>query len=271
MLMSGEASDMSLLMVYATVSLLAGQLLLTVLFHRMPKPWSDKPAFLAHHTVSMCAVTFMAISGCREWFSGRLMASTSPEGRFWDLHPTGDMLAHFMFVHILVWDVPTRLIVASLRDPTMLAHHAGAALVAFSGLYAGPQTRLTYYSTYFFGVVELSSIPLHVMTLFKPGQILHTYLGRSPVCDVVNQVARATFSLVFLAVRAVHFPYITFCYALDAYHLLFVSKHPMTTAERVAMLTIAVCSWALMGLQLFWARIVANTIRKSIFGRGKAK
>ena len=47
--MSGEASDMSLLMVYATVSLLAGQLLLTVLFHRMPTPWSDKPAVLAHH------------------------------------------------------------------------------------------------------------------------------------------------------------------------------------------------------------------------------
>lgn len=242
---------------------------LTLLLRILPRPWSDKPAYLAHHAISMAAVTFMAITGCSEWF-GRMTRPSTAEGRFWDRHPAGDMLAHFMFTHMIAWDIPCRLIVPSLRDPTMLAHHAAAALVAYCGLHAGAQTSLTYYSTYFFGVTELSSVPLHVLTLFKPGQILHEHLNQSPLCAMVNQAARLSFSATFLALRAVHFPYVTVCYTLDCWHLLFVSTHAMTLSESVAMVVIALCNWALMGLQLYWARIIIRALARQLSGRSKS-
>tara|TARA_B100000795_G_scaffold252792_1_gene222572 strand:+ start:69 stop:278 length:210 start_codon:yes stop_codon:yes gene_type:complete len=53
----------------------------------------------------------------------------------------------------LLWDIPTGLLVKSLREPLMVAHHVGMALTAALGLYP----LYSYYALFFYGEMAISN------------------------------------------------------------------------------------------------------------------
>lgn len=91
-----------------------------------------------------------------------------------------------------VWDFFVSMIHPKLRVPEMFAHHFLAALLCWWSL-SGPFCQ--YYSAFFMGVAELSSLPLVVvdLTSYYP-EVDKLY----PTLGLVNKVA---FAFMFLAFR----------------------------------------------------------------------
>merc|ERR1712007_320495 len=77
-----------------------------------------------------------------------------------------------------------------------IIHHASSTFLCILGLTNGPHGFLMYYAAFFFGVSEVSSIPLAIMDLFKYSkQLTAAFPGTS-------EVVRVAFALLFLAVPA---------------------------------------------------------------------
>ena len=89
------------------------------------------------------------------------------------------------------WAIPMILVI---KEPfEMILHHL--AVIMASTLSGFTSFGFRYYTPYFYGIMELSSVPLAVMNAFKDSP---TLLKRHPVGYLV---ARAVFSFGFLHVR----------------------------------------------------------------------
>jgi hypothetical protein len=71
-------------------------------------------------------------------------------------------LSEFVLGMMAFWDIPTSALTKDLRKPAMLIHHVlmfFTAAVALGFLSEG-RPLLAYYAPFFFGAVELSSLPV---------------------------------------------------------------------------------------------------------------
>lgn len=238
-------------------SIAATQILLTFIFSRLPFPWSKKPGFLAHQCIAFPVVCYAAWLGCGEWASIAGTVLTAEE-RVYGENPVGRYLSQFMFAQLLCWDIPTGLIVPSMREGVMIVHHVLMMGMAYLGL-----SMLGYYGVYFLGVVELSSIPLQIMNIFKPESV-NELTKIHPLFNLLNEVSRILFAIAFILVRAVHFPYISFAYVLpDVFQML--QKPSMSTADRYTLHAIWFSNLTLTLLQLYWATLIFKGLQKLLF------
>jgi len=177
---------------------------------------------------------------------------------------------------ILIWDTPTSLFVPALHDQLMLFHHLGMFLVAstMSGAYSGGKMIGYYYACYYFGVIEISSIPLSYVDLFHPK---HKYYfewlnndkksANRPVMKIVhglNEFSRIAFAIAFLIFRGVYFPYVAFQSTVPdlwyAYH-----DEMKALPDGVPMWTgyFLICFVSLFALlQCFWGTLILKQIYK---------
>jgi hypothetical protein len=71
-------------------------------------------------------------------------------------------LSEFVLGMMFFWDIPVSFFTRELRQPAMLVHHVlmfVTAAVALGFLSEG-RPLLAYYAPFFFGAVELSSLPV---------------------------------------------------------------------------------------------------------------
>jgi hypothetical protein len=137
------------------------------------------------------------------------------------------------------------------------------ALVAYVGVYHLPSA----YYLFFFGVVELSSIPLAVVDFFHPQKGLPWLLDDSSLLRTVNEISRVLFALLFLVVRALCFPYVVGLRLLP--DVMETWRKQLILANDVAPLgVIVVSSVGLTLLQLYWATLIVKQLLKLISGRG---
>ena len=89
----------------------------------------------------------------------------------------------------------------SLRKAEHLAHHICTLLTAgFLGGASVGGPYFNYYSPFFFGFVEISSVPLAFVDLFRQlPKLADRYAG-------LNEVLRTTFAVTFLITRVGYFP-----------------------------------------------------------------
>ena len=168
---------------------------------------------------------------------------------------------------LLLWDIPTGLLVDSLREPVMMAHHVGMALVAL----AGCTGVWSFYGIFFFGVIELSGILLAFVDVFHPKhEAWCAYLATSPPLQALNTAARVGFLVAFVAVRAVWFPYVVLGRVVpDALALLDAPER--AGVSTFALCFVPVCGVAFSVLQLFWAAKLLRMARKMLLGGDKPK
>merc|ERR1712232_501228 len=126
-------------------------------------------------------------------------------GRVLGDNEAGWTLTQIMAGAMLFWDTPTGLAVASLREPLMLMHHI---LLFFTTVFG--RRAYHYYACCFFGVVELSSLPLVAVDLFHPKHPQWHQLAEAGLLKTVNELARYAFASAFLLARAFYFPYVVF-------------------------------------------------------------
>jgi hypothetical protein len=73
---------------------------------------------------------------------------------------------------MLMWDIPVGFLSDGMGDPIMHVHHIGFFIVATIalGMYSNGIPIGSAYAPFFFGVIELSSIPLTIVD----GKYLYT-------------------------------------------------------------------------------------------------
>ena len=124
------------------------------MFERKEGFWSKQPAFIAHQFVAFPLMIYVTYTGTLAWFT--TPAPASVDERIFGVDLAGAKLAAILLGAMLLWDIPSSLLVKSLYSVDSLGHHIGLAIIAAICLLPMVQ----YYAPFFVGVIEISSIPL---------------------------------------------------------------------------------------------------------------
>jgi len=141
----------------------------------------------------------------------------------------------------------------------MIFHHI--AVICVASMSAFFTNGFRFWTPYFFGIFELSSVPLGLMNCMKDNKI---WMKKYPA---MFAKVRLVFATAFLTVRiGMLIPrliYLRDCflvpYLMDSEHL----------GYRVYLLTVWASSCFLFSLQLYWGYLIASGIVKAIMGGGK--
>lgn len=198
------------------------------------------PTFGAHQFVSIVTFAAFALVGASEWLA--LPDDVSAEARVHGFElPASVQLAHAMLA-FQIYECITALAepTGRLMGPSyiMFFHHLSAACVAAALVRFGFGQ---YYTPFFFGAVEISSVPLIIMDTFKARaarpppaarahprrtanaitwRMLQAYAGARARFPLANEVSQWSFAALFLPLRAIYFVKVSLCFWVDAYAFL---------------------------------------------------
>lgn len=252
------------------LSLMASQCMFYLLFkYILPKgPWSDDPGFSAHQVVCIPIMFFLTYNGIQEWFSKEDHGYTAVD-RILGPHPEPD-LSLIVMVIMLFWDIPTGLLTPSLREPAMVAHHVAMFLTATLalGVFSGGHPLLGYYAAYYFGVIEISSVPLILVDLFHPKRkAWFKYLKNNapPALHTFNEINRVCFAVLFLLVRAISFPYVSFVSVIpDIVQVASLPLEERRGVSAVPLYAMAILNLFFSCLQFYWGTLVLRQAIKAL-------
>ena len=247
---------------------MAAQCALSLAFARiLPKgPWSEDPGFTAHQVVTVPLMAYLTYHGMREWYSKDDHGYTALD-RILGPHPKPD-LSEVVMAMMFFWDIPTGFLVRSLRNPAMVAHHIAmfATSTLALGAWSDGHALLGYYAAYYFGAIEISSIPLILVDLFHPKhKAWHEYYQSAPTwLKRFNEINRICFAILFLGARAISFPYVSFTTVIpDLWH---VASLPVE--ERIVsvypLYGMAILNTFFSLLQLYWGSLVLRQVVKAL-------
>jgi hypothetical protein len=247
------------------------QCLLTAMYGAvLPEgPWRAVPGFTAHQSITLPLYAYVAYVGVSTWWSDDPTATSSPFTRVAELHPVGAYLAKVTAGTMLLWDIPTSSAVESLCQPAVMVHHLLMGGLAVLGL---NPPLFQWYLVFFFGVIELSGIPLQIVDVFHPRQTEWVaFAEENPTIGGLGAAARALFALLYLVVRMALFPAVMFGQLLpDAWTLL--------TAEKLTRPVSHVSLWVVMGsalvltaLQFYWGTLILRQIYKMLSGGASSR
>ncbi len=138
---------------------------------------------------------------------------------------------------------------------SMLLHHVVTFLVGVFGII--PQPYLQSYSLFFFGIAELSTIPLQVVDIFK--NFKHTQWATE--FQDVKVFFQFLFALLFLIIRCIIWPSVSFVFWRDALMLLSKGK-----AHNTLIVVFSLCANVfLTSLQIYWGALICKKISRYTF------
>lgn len=173
--------------------------------------------------------------------------------------PTTERIAGYEHVKIFsviqigyqLWALPVGIIFVGETTP-MIIHHVSVCIVASTTAFV--KCGFRYYSPYFYGLIEISSVPLSIMNSFKNNkQWIKDY-------PEVYSTVRLVFGVTFLLTRVIIW---TPWYSSFFSHacLLWYSGEVFSTKVLLGLFIIA--SLVLTFLQYFWAsKIVSAMVKK---------
>ena len=249
---------------------MASQFVLYGLFrHVLPKgrPWTEYPAYTAHQLITLPLMVYMSWMGLQHWANESTVGECSKNMAFYPSEP-GMLLAQINVGAMLLWDIPTGMVTNA--GAVMLIHHFGVWLTAAAslGIFSNGVPFMTCYGLFFFGSVEVSSIPLIVIDMFDEGKHpkYHAWMKSSPLLQGLHGLCLVAFAVLFLWFRAFLFPSIVF---RDVFPLLQNEQKkglpPGMTVEVIYGFMILGTLFAL--LQWFWSAKLIIEIVKVVSGQ----
>lgn len=238
----------------------------------LPKP---SPEFCASAQSTICSrsdlFAFQVSSGLSFWIMGgfgfyywhiKKIQDTVPQtaaGRCFSFIPEAEFVALVCFT-FQVWDFIISLGIPEHRTPIMLMHHTFAALVSFSGLHC---RYLVWYSFFFFGLSEVSSIFLVFMDLakfFPPdegssfGAFIEGYCG-------------PMFAVTFLYYRGYMWWRMTYIQFKDCFEIM-RSGHAekLRPGKTWVLYVLMIFNLPMGALQIYWSSLILAEIKKLVMG-----
>jgi len=256
-------------------------------------PWSKRAGFTAHLIVTLPVLTYLTWEGLYLW----LYYDESPDhrDRLLGEHAHSQHLTEFVVGMMMIWDIPTSFLTRELRNPAMIMHHIAMFMTGAvaSGCISGGQPLMAYYASFYFGAIELSSLPLLVVDIFHPKhKDWNAYLTRdgSPKwLASANEVARVSFAVLFILVRTLWFPYVSvFGVLYDVIKLrrdegqrrvaeeegdpdATTLSAPVPQDVMVGLYVMASLNIFFSCLQMYWGRLIFKQIVKALSGKDSGK
>ncbi len=159
-----------------------------------------------------------------------------------------------------LWALPIGIIFIG-ETKQMIIHHVAVICVCSTSAFI--RCGFRYYNPYFYGLVEISSVPLSIMNAFKDNK---HWIKLYPE---VYSTVRLVFGCLFLLVRVVLWtPFYWNFFALELM-LLYSSEFILT---KLILATFLVASLVLTMLQYFWAsKIISALVKGSGSEHGPTK
>jgi len=185
------------------VGLFAGLIALWILFRRVA-PFKEKPLAAAHQVVVVVPFVFLAVKGTWIWFFDPDYVEAFKEDKVYGNYFPCIQLVSVMLA-FQIWDFCSTVLMSKevKGQAQHIAHHASSTLLCAIALLNGPHGFLMYYGPFFFGISEISSIPLAFMDLFKYSkELTATYPN-------ANEAIRVSFAVLFLLLRCIYWPIVS--------------------------------------------------------------
>lgn len=120
-----------------------------------PKVVQETADYTAHSVVALGLMILLSGWGIRNWWLYPTYCSGGV-AKILNVSLTAQWMAAVVLGSFVLWDIPVSTRIQALRKPDVLAHHCVMTMVAAIGCFLLPME----YGVYYFGIVELSSIPL---------------------------------------------------------------------------------------------------------------
>jgi len=159
-------------------------------------------------------------------------------------------MSTFQFGYQL-WAIPIGVFYVR-ESPAMLVHHLSVIVVSSAANFL--RNGFRYWAPFFFGVIEMSSIPLAIMNFFKDHPAL---IDQYPI---FYKNLRVVFALTFLQVRVIM--YLPRAYMLQRDQYLLLSTHP-SMLFRIYMSLAASGLLMLLVLQMYWGLLISKGLAKT--------
>ena len=238
-------------------------------------PWSIMPSFTAHQIVVIPVLFYLSIQGLRDFNIREVIGATATTTTAVErvTSPMHGHFSEFVLGMMFFWDIPTGLCTPALREVPMILHHIGMFVTAAisMGILSNGVPIFAYYAPFYFGIVEISSIPLIIVDIFHPKhKAWNMYLNsneRSGWIMKLNDTARPLFALLFILVRMVAFPYISIMGVLrDALHVTSLPLEQRNDVPNLPLYIIAFLNVAFSCLQFYWGTLLIRQIIKLLKG-----
>jgi len=240
------------------------------------------PEFCENHTSnedgSVCSrsdlLAFQVVSGLSFWVMGgygfytwyiqglhRTSVPQTAAGRCFGYVPQAEFIATVCFT-FQAWDFMISLFIPEHRTPIMLTHHTLAAAVSLAGLHC---QYLLWYSFYFFGLSEVSSIFLVFMDLakfFPP-----TDNDESGFAAFIDGLVAPLFAVTFLFFRGILWWRITYLKYKDCRAILQSGQAEKLRPGKTWVLYVLMGFNIPMGLlQVYWCSLILAEVKKLLEG-----
>jgi len=236
------------------------QLLFRGLLLRSKDPvWNQNAGYTAHEVVALGLMILVSGIGVVGWYS--LGQTGTSADRLLVADPKARWLATVVLGMFVAWDVPSSLLVAKLRKPDVVIHHICMAIIAWIGTFIMPMRYLFYY----FGVAELSSIPLVLYSQLNQSyeQCSHDPIRQTRLRKLRDHMGIVV-ALSFTWVRAIGFTTVTLREFIPDCRSVLSSLVDVT--QRRILHGLIGASLAFTALQLFW---FSQIVRLALGGSDK--
>ena len=239
------------------------QLVLTLFFGKVAGegPWKETAVFSGKQVI----VVFMML--LQTYYGFLLFFDDTPE----TLEEDGLFMGRLVLGGLLQ-DIPTGILSGHV-DAVMHAHHAGMFFVATlcMGYWSHGIPIMAPFGPFFFGVIELSSIPLAIVDMFHPKKQpeWHRYHLQRPGLVKLNELARYVFALLYMIMRMGYFPYVALGQVIPLG--LQQLKDPKYENAKGPVMCMLVFSGLFTLLQLYWGTLIIKQIKKAFLGDGNKK
>lgn len=196
--------------------------------------------FIANATLGFCGLYYEL------WIRPRSVTVEEQIQGFAELYLYGCFQLGFQ-----LWAIPVGMFLVN-ESTAMLTHHFAVIFVASMSTFF--QNGFRYYTPFFYGLIELSSVPLAIMNTFKDNPDL---VKRHPLAYTA---IRIIFALSFLYIRIILFTPRMYAFLRDHWLLFSQSSH---RPYQIFMSIVWVSSFFLLLLQWFWASLIVRGLLKA--------
>jgi TLC domain len=235
-------------------------------------PWTKMPSFTSHQIVVIPVLTYLSIQGLREFDMRGIGEMASAVDRLTST-PYHSHFSEFVLGMMFFWDIPTGLCTSALRDLPMVLHHIGmftTAAISMGALSHGIPI-FGFYAPFYFGLIEISSLPLIAVDIFHPKhKAWNAYLTSSERPRWVmklNEISRPLFAFLFIVLRTIAFPYVSVMGVLK--DVIYVTSLPLDQRNNVPNLPLYIMAFLNVSfscLQLYWGTLLVRQIIKLVRG-----
>lgn len=224
---------------------------------------AQRPHIVSHTVATLAAFSTLAIAGVLGW----LVEDRTEVHRVTGYSASGETITMIMLglqiyeVGLCIFTGRTKEYRKAFCGPgnIMVLHHVIVILLATLAI---KYTYLHYYAAFFFGVPELSSVPLAFLDFFKG------YPTVRSAFPMLNEISRSTFAAIFIPVRVFWFSAVSYQFWVDS--LEFMATGPSSALMAVAV-TFCVSNIIMLGLQYHWGSLIGKAILQKLRGSPEHK